>query len=151
MNSRVSGLRHNKHQQHWTSPEERAGVVWQPARQASRSTEPRTRMDPRRVFVDERHTGVCAYCGAQPDARDHIPPKVPLDEPLHRSCLLYRRAPAVTQASRWMSSILPASLNAGYRAPLTRRPSTRERKTQSYRESRVKGSNCSIWKTGRAR
>ena len=38
-------------------------------------------MDPRHLFVDERHGGRCVYCGAQPDTRDHVPSKVLLDEP----------------------------------------------------------------------
>ena len=31
--------------------------------------------------MDERLTGMCVYCGAQPDTRDHVPSKVLLDEP----------------------------------------------------------------------
>jgi len=38
-------------------------------------------MDPRHLFMDERLTGMCVYCGAQPDTRDHVPSKVLLDEP----------------------------------------------------------------------
>lgn len=38
-------------------------------------------MDPRHLFIDERLTGRCVYCGAQPDTRDHVPSKVLLDEP----------------------------------------------------------------------
>lgn len=38
-------------------------------------------MDPRHLFIDERHTGFCVYCGAHPDTRDHVPSKVLLDEP----------------------------------------------------------------------
>ncbi|MCK4374276.1 MAG: hypothetical protein KAX19_03070, partial [Candidatus Brocadiae bacterium] len=38
-------------------------------------------MDPRHLFMDERVTGMCVYCGGQPDTRDHVPPKVLLDEP----------------------------------------------------------------------
>jgi hypothetical protein len=38
-------------------------------------------MDPRKVFADERFTGLCVYCGAEPDTRDHVPSKVLLDEP----------------------------------------------------------------------
>lgn len=38
-------------------------------------------MDPRHLFIDERLTGMCVYCGAQPDTRDHVPSKVLLDEP----------------------------------------------------------------------
>ncbi|MEJ2705957.1 MAG: hypothetical protein P8Z79_26245 [Sedimentisphaerales bacterium] len=38
-------------------------------------------MDPRHLFIDERHTGMCAYCGMHPDTRDHVPSKVLLDEP----------------------------------------------------------------------
>lgn len=38
-------------------------------------------MDPRQLFIDERLLGVCAYCGAQPDTRDHVPSKILLDEP----------------------------------------------------------------------
>ena len=37
-------------------------------------------MDPRHLFIDERHTGFCVYCGAQPDTRDHVPSKVFLKE-----------------------------------------------------------------------
>jgi len=38
-------------------------------------------MDPRHLFIDERLTGICVYCGSQPDTRDHVPSKVLLDEP----------------------------------------------------------------------
>jgi len=38
-------------------------------------------MDPGQLFVDNRLVGICAYCGAQPDTRDHVPSKVLLDEP----------------------------------------------------------------------
>ncbi|MEK6320910.1 MAG: hypothetical protein AABN33_04420 [Acidobacteriota bacterium] len=38
-------------------------------------------MDPRQLFVDERLTGFCAYCGAAPESGDHCPSKVLLDEP----------------------------------------------------------------------
>ena len=38
-------------------------------------------MDPRHLFMDERLTGKCVYCGAQPETRDHVPSKVLLDEP----------------------------------------------------------------------
>ena len=39
-------------------------------------------MDPRHLFMDERLRGMCAYCGAGPDTRDHVPSKVLLDDPL---------------------------------------------------------------------
>src|SRR5215212_9888063 len=38
-------------------------------------------MDPRKLFADERFTGVCVYCGGVPSTRDHVPSKVLLDEP----------------------------------------------------------------------
>jgi len=38
-------------------------------------------MDPRHLFMDQRLRGMCAYCGALPNTRDHVPPKVLLDEP----------------------------------------------------------------------
>ena len=38
-------------------------------------------MDPRQLFVDERHGGICVYCGGKPTTRDHVPSKVLLDEP----------------------------------------------------------------------
>lgn len=38
-------------------------------------------MDPRHLFIDERLTGMCVYCGTHPDTRDHVPSKVLLDEP----------------------------------------------------------------------
>jgi hypothetical protein len=38
-------------------------------------------MDPRHLFIDERLVGMCIYCGARPDTRDHVPSKVFLDEP----------------------------------------------------------------------
>ena len=41
-------------------------------------------MDPRQLFMDERLTGYCAFCGDPSDTRDHIPPKVFLDEPYPR-------------------------------------------------------------------
>lgn len=39
-------------------------------------------MDPRHLFIDSRLSGVCVYCGGQPDTRDHVPSRVLLDEPL---------------------------------------------------------------------
>lgn len=39
-------------------------------------------MDPQQLFVDERLTGLCVFCGAFPDSRDHCPSRVLLDEPL---------------------------------------------------------------------
>ena len=41
-------------------------------------------MDPRHVFVDQRLTGMCVYCGGTPNTRDHVPSIVFLDEPLPR-------------------------------------------------------------------
>lgn len=38
-------------------------------------------MDPRHLFIDERLTGMCVYCGTHPNTRDHVPSKVLLDEP----------------------------------------------------------------------
>ncbi len=38
-------------------------------------------MDPKKLFIDERLKGNCAYCGAVADSRDHIPSRVLLDEP----------------------------------------------------------------------
>ena len=39
-------------------------------------------MDPKQLFIDERFKGICAYCGADADSRDHVPSRVLLDEPL---------------------------------------------------------------------
>jgi hypothetical protein len=33
------------------------------------------------LFVDERLLGFCAFCGSEPDTRDHVPPKAFLDKP----------------------------------------------------------------------
>ncbi len=38
-------------------------------------------MDPRQLCVDRRLTGMCAYCGGQPDTRDHVPSRVFLSDP----------------------------------------------------------------------
>lgn len=39
-------------------------------------------MDPKKLFgIDQRLQGVCVYCGGPPETRDHVPPKVLLDEP----------------------------------------------------------------------
>jgi len=38
-------------------------------------------MDPKKLFFDQRLTGFCVYCGAEPSTRDHVPSKVLLDEP----------------------------------------------------------------------
>jgi hypothetical protein len=38
-------------------------------------------LDPRKLFADIRHTGMCVYCGAAPDTRDHVPPRVLIDRP----------------------------------------------------------------------
>jgi len=39
-------------------------------------------MDPKRLFVDERLTGFCVYCGGAPETSDHAPSKILLDSPL---------------------------------------------------------------------
>ena len=38
-------------------------------------------MDPRKLFIDDRFPGICAYCGAVTDSRDHVPSRILLDEP----------------------------------------------------------------------
>ena len=38
-------------------------------------------MDPKKLFIDDRLKGVCAYCGGIPGTRDHVPSKILLDEP----------------------------------------------------------------------
>jgi hypothetical protein len=38
-------------------------------------------MDTRKLFFDERLKGLCAYCGAAADSRDHVPSRILLDEP----------------------------------------------------------------------
>jgi len=38
-------------------------------------------MDPRKLYADERFTGLCVYCGREPSTRDHVPSRVLLDEP----------------------------------------------------------------------
>lgn len=38
-------------------------------------------MDPRHLFVDERLTGMCVYCGREPTTSDHVPSIVLLDGP----------------------------------------------------------------------
>lgn len=38
-------------------------------------------MDPKKLFIDERLKGNCAYCGAGANSRDHVPSRVLLDEP----------------------------------------------------------------------
>jgi hypothetical protein len=40
------------------------------------------RMDPRQLFVDDRMTGACVFCGGAPETRDHVPSRVLLDDPL---------------------------------------------------------------------
>jgi len=39
-------------------------------------------MDPRHLFVDQRLTEMCVYCGGSPNTKDHVPSKTFLDEPL---------------------------------------------------------------------
>ena len=38
-------------------------------------------MDPKKLFIDERFKGVCAYCGKVANSPDHTPSKAFLDEP----------------------------------------------------------------------
>lgn len=38
-------------------------------------------MNPKHLFVDERLTGMCVYCGGPAETRDHVPSRVLLDEP----------------------------------------------------------------------
>ncbi len=39
------------------------------------------KMDPKKLFIDERLKGICTFCGAEPDSRDHVPSRVLLDKP----------------------------------------------------------------------
>lgn len=39
-------------------------------------------MDPRQLAVDVRLTGMCAFCGGAVETRDHVPPRVFLDDPM---------------------------------------------------------------------
>ena len=39
-------------------------------------------MDPRKLYMDDRHKEVCVYCGGRPNTREHVPPRVFLDNPL---------------------------------------------------------------------
>ncbi len=57
-------------------------------------------MDPRKLFIDERLTGMCVYCGTRPDTRDTVPSKVLLDD--HRSSV---PAKSAMLRSLWMSYI----------------------------------------------
>ncbi len=38
-------------------------------------------MDPKKLFLDKRHTNVCVYCGTRPETADHVPSRVLLDQP----------------------------------------------------------------------
>jgi len=38
-------------------------------------------MDPKKLFADERFSGMCVYCGDRCSTRDHVPSRVLLDEP----------------------------------------------------------------------
>lgn len=38
-------------------------------------------MDPKKLFVDERHGGRCVYCGGDTESADHVPSRTLLDEP----------------------------------------------------------------------
>lgn len=38
-------------------------------------------MDPRKLFFDERLQGICVYCGARANTRDHVPSRVLIDKP----------------------------------------------------------------------
>jgi hypothetical protein len=39
-------------------------------------------MDPKHLYIDERLKNTCAYCAGQPNTKDHVPPKIFLDDPL---------------------------------------------------------------------
>jgi hypothetical protein len=39
-------------------------------------------VDPKHLFVDDRLTGRCVYCGGRPDTADHVPSRIFLDDPL---------------------------------------------------------------------
>lgn len=38
-------------------------------------------MDPKQLFIDDRLRGICSYCGARPDNRDHVPSRVLIETP----------------------------------------------------------------------
>jgi len=48
-------------------------------------------MNPCHLFMDERLTGMCVYCGAHPETRDHVPSKVLLDKPYRDRMLVPMR------------------------------------------------------------
>jgi len=63
-------------------------------------------MDPRHLFIDERLTGICVYCGGQSDTKDHVPSKVLLDKPYPPQLPMLVPVKTVTNLFRWMNSIL---------------------------------------------
>lgn len=54
--------------------------------------------DPRKLFVDERLTGRCVFCGAKPDTRDHCPSRVLLDEPFPSNLSVVQACKACNQS-----------------------------------------------------
>lgn len=38
-------------------------------------------VDPNHLYFDRRFVGICSYCGAKADSRDHVPSRVLLDKP----------------------------------------------------------------------
>lgn len=51
------------------------------------------------LFVDERLLGQCVYCGAMPESRDHVPPKIFLDDPLSESTSVVESCSACNQGA----------------------------------------------------
>ena len=69
-------------------------------------------MDPRKLFVDERMTGMCVYCGGQPDTRDHVPSRVLLDDPLPDNLPVVDACRACNESFSRTKSTLRASSSA---------------------------------------
>ena len=73
-------------------------------------------MDPRKLFAEERFTGLCVYCGAEPETRDQCHRKSCSTSPFRTTCPLSRRAKDATTAFHRMNGTWHVLSSADHRS-----------------------------------
>lgn len=83
-------------------------------------------MEQIRIFVDRRQSGFCVYCFGRPDTRDHVPPKVFLDEPYPENLPVVPCCRACNEASsldeEYVACVVEVAVCGGLSSTDQRRP-----------------------------
>jgi hypothetical protein len=109
-------------------------------------------MDPRKLFVDERLTGKCVYCGGEPTTRDHVPSKVLLDEPFPPDlpvvevCAECNRS--FSQDEQYVACFLECVLSGSSDPDLVMRPKIKRTLQRNTALAARIGGSCSLQKSG---